>query len=153
MKKLLFAITIFLGIEYANAGLVIVVNSTKIGGDGSGNYNYTYRNVTQHNETASPWIQIDVFCEGAGNNACPKAFSPIAGSDPALEGTLDPSVITGCDALFDIITEKANAGNNTGKETIQVSLTGSDTINRIIADWVLESDGNIKITYYINEVN
>lgn len=153
MRKFLAILLIVCTFNFANATTVIVVNATKLNGDGSGKYDYTYKNVTPHNETASAWIQIDIFCQGAGPNNCPKPFIPVLNSDPMIEDAIDMSVIAGCEELFNLIIEKSNVGVDYGTEFIQVTVTGSGLVNSITANWITEDDGTVKITYTIDQVN
>lgn len=111
--------------SYDCSAYVLVINKTKLGGDGSGNYDYTNRKVTDYTVDIEgvPTLQsrtISIFCEGTGGNACPNNIAYGGGGNeehPAITELFTLEAINAAQVLLNNAEVQSSSGQGSGNDS------------------------------------
>ena len=101
---------------------VLIIKKTKVGGDGSGNYDYVNRTVTDNNIDIEgiPRLQsrtISIFCAGIGGNACPNNIAYIGGGNeeqPVISELFTLEAINAAQMLLNNAEVQSSSGQVSG---------------------------------------
>lgn len=125
MKFKILSIVLLAFIQCDCSAYVLVIKKTKIGGDESGNYDYTNRTVTDYTVDIEgiPRLQtrtVSIFCEGTGENACPDNIAYIGGENeeqPAITELFTLEALNAAQALLNNAEVQSSFGQGSGNES------------------------------------
>jgi len=155
MKKIMKIFLLALPIMIANVNAdSIIINRTKINGNGTGLYNDISRDETSGvSATGQKWVQVDIGCANPGDNTCPTS-KPIGGG--WVMETVDPSVANYVENRMLEIEQDIASGNTTNHNSFIVQITmsnGSIMYFSVIENWDCDEYGNGEVTLSLSDIS
>lgn len=136
----------------------LVVNKTKLGGDGSDHYNYVNREVLDDivDIEGVQKLQsrtVNIFCEGIGNNSCPNNVAYDGGSDeeidqPSLSVYFTAEAINAAQNILNQAEYESSQGQNDGANEGTI-MTPDGRFYVYFVSWERDENGdtNIHMTF------
>jgi hypothetical protein len=150
LKVILIIVLAFIAADCSAYKLII--NKTKLDGDGSGLYGNVYRNVTDEtvNIEGVPVLQtrtISIFCQGSGSNSCPNNIAYNGqgnGEQPQLSELFSLEAINAAQALLNNADVQSSSGQGNGNDS--GTIVTPDGISYLYSvTWNTNASGNTTI--------